>query len=115
MSWGVYLLAAFSLLGAFVPALNGVYSRSEVSAGITLLNSVVAVVDGLRPGVSVEFGYSAPSDESLVLSGYQVTLVTRWATLTGTSRWNLPDSTLVPGATYVLSLDESSVRVAQIG
>lgn len=101
-------------MGAFAPALNGVYSRSEVSAGKTLLDGVVAVIDGLQPGISVDFGYTLTSGQ-LVLSGHQVSLTTQWGTLTGTSRWNLPNLELVAGVAYALSLDGSTVRVSRIG
>ncbi len=115
LSWGVYLIAAVGLIGAFVPVLNGVYARSDESAAATTVAAVTRVLNGLRPGVLVNLTYSPPAGEPLVLSGHRLALTAQLATVVGACSWNLPNVTLVSGRSYRFYLEGSTVEVSAIG
>ena len=113
-SWGLYVFASVALVLLFAPQLRGVASDARESADWRNVDGVRAVIDSLRPGMSVLFTYGpsfAPDD--VRLEGHLVSCPDGNGTISMPVVWALPNITLSPSARYHLALVLGVVRVTQ--
>lgn len=113
-AWGVYLAASAVLVLIFTPQLAGVARASRAGADWRNLDGVGAVIDSLRPGITLRLHYGiVGTSDSLSIGGHSLSCFDGNATISRAVRWALPNMTLAPGVRYSLSLVQGTVRVAQ--
>jgi hypothetical protein len=115
-SWGLYLIASAALVLMLGPPLTGVARDSREGADWRSVDGVRQVLDGLRPGIALDFSYgSSPTADSIHLAGSFVSCDYGSGTISLPSRWTLPSTTLLPTVHYTASLTGEEVQVAQLG
>ncbi|MDE1852709.1 MAG: hypothetical protein KGI38_03055 [Thaumarchaeota archaeon] len=115
-SWGLYLIAAAALLLVLVPVLTSTAMSSREGADWRNVDGLRAVIDSLRPGVTVEYHYGASaSGDPIHLGGRSVSCSYGGGTVSLRTRWPLPDVTISPTAAYDLRLVGGTAEVVQIG
>ena len=114
-SWGVYVFASMALILLLTPQLAGVVQLSRKGADLRDLDGARAVIDSLRPGVTVVFAFGeAHLSDALALSGNSVSCYDGNGTISVPVRWALPNLTLAPSVRYRLSLVQGAVAVSQV-
>ena len=113
-SWWVYLLASAALVLLFTPQLAGVATDSRAVADWRNLDGVRAVIDSLRPGLTLQFSFGAGGfSDSIRLGGHTVSSFDGNGTISMAVVWALPNVTLVPSARNSLSLAQGLVGEVQ--
>ena len=115
-SWGAYLAAAASLVLIMAPPLSEVATGSRTASASRTVDGVGALIDELRPGLSVNFSFgSSGSQERVVLDGRLVTCWIGDSMSAFTSTWMLGEHVLAPGVLYSARLENGSVEVDTYG
>jgi hypothetical protein len=115
-SWGLYLLAAVALVLVLTPQLTGLARYARESADLRYLEGVRAAVDGLRPGIVLSLGSTAPfAPDSIRFEGRQLSSDCGATTLVLYADWPLANATLTPASSYLLQLRGGVVMVTQVG
>jgi len=115
-SWGVYIVASLALVLVLAPLLTGTVRGSREGADWREADGVRAVLDGLRPGVSLNFSFGdALTSDKIQLHGKVISCNYGEGTISLSSKWSLPDFTLLPTVRYVAFLSGTQVRVSQAG
>jgi hypothetical protein len=114
-SWGLYIFASVALVLLFTPQLVGVTKDARDSADWRNIDGVRAVIDSLRPGITLLLAYGpSVSPDEVRLGGHLVSCPDGNGTISMPVRWALPNVTLSPSARYRLSLVLDVVTVNQI-
>lgn len=112
-SWGLYIFASVALVLLFIPQLGGVASDARESADWRNLDGVRAVIDSLRPGVTVLMTYGSPDTlDDVHLGGHLVSCSDGNGTISMPVTWALPNATLSPSEPYRLALAFGTVTVS---
>jgi hypothetical protein len=115
-SWGTYLVASSVIVLIVSPLLSGAARASREGADWRETDGLRAVLDGLRPGLTVDFSYgTSPSGDRIHLGGVRISCNYGSGAISLPSRWILPDMTLSPAVGYVASIRDGQVVVFQIG
>ncbi len=111
-SWGLYLLATVALLAILSPMLSASFQSARVGADSRNLDGVRAVLDGLRPGMSITFSFGeATGSDQIRIEGHLISCTSAAGTMTMPSKWGLPSMILLPSVEYAVQLDGGSVKV----
>lgn len=112
VSWSVYFAAAVVLVGTCYPILSGVKSYSCGDSAEETAKGAVEVIDSLAPGMTVTFGFQAPSSgDSIELGGQELTAIWCGESSSFQTAWQLPSAVLTAGVTYHLKLAGGQVEV----
>ncbi len=115
-SWGLYLLATVALLAILSPLLSGSFQSARAGADSRNLDGVRAVLDGLRPGMTMTFSFGeATGSDPIRVEGHLISCTSALGKVTLPSRWGLPSMTLLPSVPYTVQLDGGSVKVVGPG
>ena len=113
-SWGLYISASVALVMLFSPLLAGVSNDARESADWRNVDGVRAVIDSLRPGVTVALTYgSSTFSDDVSLGGHLVACHAGNGTVSMAVIWALPNITLSPSSLYHLTLDLGKVTVTK--
>ncbi len=88
----------------------GVVTRAQKVSAFNAAAGVADLINGLGPGVSVEFTFSGPG-EGVALGGHNVTVTVSGQAFSSPCLWSLPNAWLSAGRPYILSLDGRTVEV----
>lgn len=115
-SWGLYLLATVALLAIVSPMLSGSVQSARVGADSRNLDGVRAVLDGLRPGMSMTFSFGeGTGSDPIRLEGHQISCTSAVLKMIVPSRWGLPNMILLPSVAYHVQLEGVYVKVVGPG
>lgn len=115
-AWGVYLIASAALILVLSPMLTGAARDSREGADWRTADGVRAVLDSLRPGITLDmsFGVSSSADP-LRLRGHLISCDYGGGTISLPTRWALPDVTLSPLVNYAVRVSGGEVLVVRSG
>lgn len=114
-SWGLYLSAMLLLVGALYPALNGISGYVDAYTSGSTAEGIAMELTSLRPGLSfVLQTSSSPFASRVSLSGHYVIAVAGSTTTSVRVGLHLPELRLVPGVSYLFSLNDSVVNASQV-
>jgi hypothetical protein len=112
--WATYIAASAALLAMLSPTLSGVSAGAAAGSSARTLDGVAAVLDGLRPGLSVNFSFGSPQSCGAVsLHGDSLTCAP--SAVTANVSLPLSAATLAPGVEYTASLMNGEVVVIPVG
>lgn len=111
---GVYLFATGLFLALTVPILSQVYKSSEAEALHSITDGLRMEVDTLVPGMKTKFVFYSPQS-AMTISLRHSTIVASIDNLVLVEgvKWTLPETKLVPGTDYTLSLVGNGVSVEE--
>ena len=113
-SWGLYIFASVALVLLLAPQLEGVAGDAREGADWRNVDGVRAVIDSLRPGLTLLFAYGqSGAPDAVRLGGHLVSCSDGNRTISMAVSWALPNITLSPSSQYRLSLASGMVTVSQ--
>jgi len=115
-SWGVYLLASFSLLAIMSSQMSGVAQTSREGADLRCADGVQSIVDSLHPGITVELSIDAwPGADPVHLEGRTISVDYGQGSIALPVVWPLSNSTISPSLSYLVWLAGGVVQVKPLG
>ncbi len=115
-SWGAYLTASAALLFMLSSPMNGVTKFAHAAEASRTLDGITGVLDGLRPGVSASLYFLPASPGDIVrLGGHEIAYSDPGFELVRTTRWSLPNASLLPQVGYVVWLENGTLMVTRDG
>ena len=101
---------------ALAPTLTALSSGSRSGADVRTVEGIAAVIDELKPGVTVSLWYSSLDISGDVhLSSHSVSIPDGNGSISQDVRWQLPAMALYPGKAYAATLHGVFVEVTSSG
>jgi hypothetical protein len=114
LNTGVYLFATGLFLALTVPILDQVYKASEAQTLHSLTDGLRMEVDSLVPGMKTKFVFYSPQSALIIsLRHHSIVASIDNLVLVESVKWTLPETKLVPGTDYTLSLVGNGVSVEE--
>jgi len=103
-------------MAALSPQLTAATQDSREGYDYRIADGIRSVIDSLRPGMLVAFSFGTWSiSDSAQLAGHTISITGgNWKVIMST-RYSLPNVTLLPSAQYQVWLEGNSVRVSGPG
>ena len=113
-SWGLYIFASVALVLLLSPDLQGVAKDAREGADWRNVDGIGAIINSLRPGVTLLFAYGqSGAPDAVRLGGHLVSCSDGNRTISMPVLWALPNVTLYPSSQYRFSLASGMVTVKQ--
>jgi hypothetical protein len=113
-SWGTYIIAGLALMLVLAPTVESAAYDSREGVDYRNADGVRAVIDSLRPGVSVSFTFgSSSSNDPLRVVGDTIVVSYGRGTVSLQTTWTLPNETLFATVAYVASIDGGVAEVSR--